>query len=119
MRGFFIQNGLAAELLNFESKMDLIWTHFQYPQLTRTNSIIEGIIDKLTHKITDCHGFSSHKTAWNSIKMIIMNYRFHKFSCSRIQEHNGKCPLDLGGVDITGINWIKFSQKMRTNGIRS
>ena len=58
MRSFFIQKGLEAEVLNFEPKMNLIWTHFQYPQLPRTNNIIEGIIDKLKHKITDCHGFT-------------------------------------------------------------
>ena len=109
---FFIQKGLEAEVLNFESKMDLIWTHFHYPRLPRTNNIIEGIIDKLKHKITDCHGFTYPETAWNSIKMIIMNYRFHKFTCSRIEGHNGKkSSLELAGVNTTGINWIKFSQK--------
>jgi len=111
MRSFFIQKGLGVEVLNFESKMNLIWTHFQYPQLPRANNIIEGIIDKLKHKITDCHGFTYPETAWNSIKMIIMNYRFHKFTCSRIEGHNGKSPLELAGVNTTGINWIKFSQK--------
>ena len=100
-----------AELLNFESKMDLIWTHFRYPQLFRTNNIIEGIIDKLKHKITDCHDFTSPKTTWNCIKMIIMNYRFRKFSCSRIQGHNGKSALALASANTTGINWIKFSQR--------
>jgi transposase-like protein len=113
MRTFFIQQGLEAELLNFESKIDLIWTHFQYPELPRTNNIIEGIIEKLKHKITDCHGFTYQETAWNSIKMIIMNYRFHRFSCSRIEGHNGKSPLKLAGVNTTGINWIKFSQRQQ------
>ena len=91
--------------------MNLIWTHFDYPQLPRTNNIIEGIIDKLKHKITDCHGFTHRETAWNFIKMIIMNYRFHKFTCSRIERHNGECPLELAGVDTRGINWIKLSQR--------
>ena len=42
MCGFLIQKGFEAELLNFESKMNLIWTHFQYPQLPRINNTIEG-----------------------------------------------------------------------------
>ncbi len=29
------------------------------------------------------------ETAWNSIKLLIMRYRFKKFSCSRIKGHNG------------------------------
>jgi len=28
-----------------------------------------------------------------------------------IEGHNGKSPLELAGVNTTGINWIKFSQK--------
>lgn len=62
MRPFFIKKGLESEVLNFELKMNLIWTHFQYPQLPRTNNIIEGIIDKLKHKITDCYGFTYPET---------------------------------------------------------
>ena len=43
--------------------------------------------------------------------MIIMNYHFHKFTCSRIEGHNGKSPLELAGVNTIDTNWIKFSQK--------
>jgi len=119
MRNFFIQKGLEAEVLNFESKIDPILTHFQYPQFSRTNNIIEEIINKLKYKIFDCCGFTYYDTAWNSIKMIILNYRFHKFTCSCIEEYNRKSPLELAGINTTGANWIKFSQKRRTNGIRS
>jgi len=111
MRDYLIESRLEAELVNFESKFDFIWTHFKYPGLPRTNNIIEGIIDQLKHKITDCHGFEYADTAWNCLKMIIMNYRFHKFTCSRVNGHNGKSPLELAGVNTQGINWIKFSQK--------
>jgi len=111
MRNFLIESRLEAEILNFESKFGFIWTHFRYPGLPRTNNIIEGIIDQLKHKITDCHGFEYADTAWNCLKLIIMNYRFHKFTCSRIKGHNGKSPLELAGANIQGINWIKFSQK--------
>ena len=40
IRPFFIKRGLEAEVLNFELKMNLVWTHFQYPQLPRSNNII-------------------------------------------------------------------------------
>lgn len=111
LRNFFIQKGLETKVLNFESKKNLIWTHFQYSQLPRTNNIIKEIIDKLKHRITDCHGFTYQGTAWNSIKMIIMNYRFHTFSCSRIEGHNGKSPLELADINTTHINWIQFCQR--------
>jgi len=83
MRTFLIESGLEAEVVNFETKSPYMWTHFRYPELPRTTNIIEAIIDQLKHKITDCHGFEYHETAWNTIKMIIMNYRFHRFTCSR------------------------------------
>ena len=72
---------------------------------------IHGKRKRKIHKITDCHGFEYADTAWNCLKLIIMNYRFHKFTCSRINGHNGKSPLSLAGVNSQGINWIKFSQK--------
>ncbi len=78
---------LEVERLNFESKFNFIWTHFKHPGLPRTDNIIEGVIDQ-QHKITDCHGFEHFETAWNCLKMVIMNYRFHKFTCSRLKGHN-------------------------------
>ena len=113
MRSFSVQKELEAELLDFESKMNLIWTEFQHPQLPRTNNMIEGIIDNLKHNITDCHGFTYPETAWNSIKMIIMNYRFHTFSYSCIEAHNEKTPLELASVNTSDVNWIKFSQRQQ------
>jgi len=42
MRTFFYQRRLEAEVLNFELKMGFIWTHFNCPQLPRTNNLIEA-----------------------------------------------------------------------------
>lgn len=41
MRPFFIKKRLEAEVLNFESKMNLIWTDFQHHQRPRTNTTTE------------------------------------------------------------------------------
>jgi hypothetical protein len=45
------------------------------------------------------------------LKLLIMNYRFYPFSCSRNRAHNGLSPLELAGVDISHINWVEFSQR--------
>jgi hypothetical protein len=45
------------------------------------------------------------------LKLLIMNYRFHPFSCSRNRAHNGLSPLELAGVDISNINWVEYSQR--------
>lgn len=110
-RQYLIDSGLEAEIVNFESKFEHLWIHFDHPGMPRTNNIVEGVISQLSRKITDTDGFSYFSTAWNSLKLLIMNYRFHKFSCSRIKGHNGRSPLELAGVNTNGINWIKFSQK--------
>ena len=95
---FLIQRGLEVEVLNFDSEMELIQTRFQHPQLPRTNDIIERAVSKLRDKITGCYSFIYSETAWNSVKIAIMNCRFHKFTCSHAEGHNGKSPLELAGV---------------------
>lgn len=103
--------GLETEYLSFIDKIPYTGTHFFHPGMPRTNSIIEGIIRNLSRKIDDTDGFESFETAWNSLRLLIMNYRFHPFSCSRIKDHNGLSPLELAQVDLSKINWVEFSQK--------
>ena len=102
--------GLAKELENFESKFKNLWVHFYHPGMPSTTNILEGIIRQLSRKIDDTDGFNSPATAWNSLKLLIMNYRFKKFSCSH-NGNNGKSPLELAKVKTNKINWIRFSQK--------
>jgi len=106
--------GLEAEYLSFMDKIPYTGTHFYHLGMPRTNNIIEGIIRILSRKIDDTDGFESFETAWNSLKLLIMNYRFHPFSCSRIKDHNGLSPLELAWVDITNLNWVEYSQKKFT-----
>ena len=103
--------GLEAEFLPFMDKIPYTGTHFFHSGMPRTNNIIEGIIRILSRKIDDTDGFESFETAWNSLKLFIMNYRFHHFSCSRIKDHNGLSALELAGVDIFNFNWVEFSQR--------
>jgi transposase-like protein len=107
---FFYVTGLKKEVDRFESHFDKLWTHLYHSGIPRTTNIIEGIIRQLSRKIDDTDGFNSHRSAWNSLKLMIMNYRFKKFTCSRIKGHNGKSPLQLAGVDTSKINWVMFSK---------
>jgi hypothetical protein len=102
--------GLAKELEDLESKFKNLWVHFYHPGMPSTTNILEGIIRQLSRKIDDTDGFNSPATAWNSLKLLIMNYRFKKFSCS----HNGnnrKSPLELAKVETNKMNWIRFLKK--------
>lgn len=103
--------GLEREILSFEDKMPFFFTHLDHPGMPRTTNVIEGIIRQLSRKIDDTDGFESTETAWRSIQLLIMRYRFHRFTDSRLEGHNGKAPLELAGVNIEGIDWVQFSQK--------
>ena len=103
--------GLEKEILSFEDKLPFLFTHLDHPGMPRTTNIIEGIIRQLSRKIDDTDGFESTETAWRSLRLLIMRYRFHRFTDSRLQGHNGKAPLELAGVNIDNIDWVQFSQK--------
>jgi len=82
-----------------------------------TSNIIEGIIRILSRKIDATDGFESSETAWNSLTLLIMSYRFHPFNCCWIKNHNGLSPLELTGVDISNLNCVEFSQRKFTINI--
>ncbi len=84
---------------------------FKDQNLTPDNNIVENVIKQLNQKLKKVAGFELYKTAYHSISLLIMRYRFHKFTCSRKPDHNGKSPLELAGIDISKINWVRFSQK--------
>ncbi|PIZ14890.1 hypothetical protein COY51_07025, partial [Candidatus Desantisbacteria bacterium CG_4_10_14_0_8_um_filter_39_17] len=85
--------------------------HFQDSNLRPDNNIIENVIKQLNQKFKKVAGFEKFHTAFNSISLLIMHYRFHKFTCSRIPGNNGKSPLELAGVDTSHLNWVRFSQR--------
>lgn len=84
---------------------------FQDSNLRPDNNIVENVIKQLNQKFKKVAGFEGYETACNSIKLLVMRYRFHTFGCSRIPGNNGKSPLGLAGIDTSKINWVRFSQK--------
>jgi len=84
---------------------------FKDHNLRPDNNIVENVVKQLNQKFKKVAGFEFYETAYNSIKLLVMRYRFHTFSCSRIPGNNGKSPLELAGIDTNNINWVRFSQK--------
>jgi len=91
---------------------DLTRHHF-YPGMPRTTNIAEGVISRLDSKINQADGYQNHNTAWATLKMLIMRYRFKVFTdCRNGNKHkNGKSPLEVAGINVSAYNWITFSQK--------
>jgi hypothetical protein len=84
---------------------------FKNHNLRPDNNIVENVIKQLNQKFRKVAGFEFYETAYNSIKSLVMRYIFHILNCSRIPGNNGRCPLELAGIDSNNINWVYFSQK--------
>lgn len=108
----FSRAGLDEPIANLKERFPQLVTHHSLQGLPRTTNIIEGIISRLDSKITPSKSYKHHDTAWATLKLLIMRYRFKPFeACRKKNKHkNGKSPLQLAGVDTTGINWVSFSQ---------
>lgn len=107
----FAQAGLSRLVGKIVTCFDDLTRHHLYPGMPRTSNIIEGINSRMDSKINQADGYGSHDTAWATLKLLIMCYRFKKFTDSRTNENNGKSPLELAGVKTANINWINFSQR--------
>lgn len=102
---------LSSVLANLHEHFTHLTLHHRYPGMPRDTNIAEGIIRQLDRKLTDLNGFQTPQTAWHSLKMQIMRYRFKRFTDSRHPSHNGKSPLELAGVDTKDIDWVSYSQQ--------
>lgn len=108
----FRQASLDEPIANLKERFTQLVTHHSLPGLPRTTNIIEGIISRLDSKITASKSYKQHDTAWATLKLLIMRYRFKPFeACRKHNKHkNGKSPLQLAGVDTAGVNWVTFSR---------
>lgn len=87
--------------------------HFDYPGLARDNNICENVIGQLSTKLGLMQHFESYETAYGYLKLLVVWYRFKRFSSCRTKENNGKSPLELTGVNITDLDWIKYCQRAK------
>lgn len=85
--------------------------HFAHPGLSRDNNICENVIGQLGIKLDLMRRFESDETAYGYLKLLVMWYRFKRFSSSRTKENNGKSPLELAGVNIGDLDWIRYCQR--------
>ncbi|KPL17717.1 MAG: hypothetical protein AMJ92_11180 [candidate division Zixibacteria bacterium SM23_81] len=111
----FQQAGFSRIIKHIKRNFPYLVTHHLHPGMPRTNNIVEGVISRLDERIDPADGYGSHQTCWATLKMLIMWYRFKKFTDCRKKnrKNNGKNPLQLAGIDTAGINWIRFSQRIK------
>lgn len=88
----------------------LLTTHFSYQDVPRDTNVVENVIRQLNRKLIQMNGFKNRDNAYAFLKLRFCAQRFRPFTCSRYSHRNGLSPLELADVNITGLDWLKFSQ---------
>jgi len=93
----------------------LLLTHFDNPEMSPYNNVLEGFNHIIKRKIRLMKGFKKELNMDRWLKFILLDYRFHKIRSSGFKERNGKSPLELAKVNLPKYhNWITLVRKKLT-----
>lgn len=91
---------------------DLLLTHFDNPEMSPYNNVLEGFNHLVKRKTNLMKGFKKPINISRWIKLIMLDWRFHKITSSIFKERNGKSPLELAGCQLPIMyNWMSFIRK--------
>ncbi len=97
---------------NFE----LLLTHFDNPEMSPYNNTLEGFNYIVKRKTNLMKGFKKPVNIGRWIKLIMLDWRFHKLAESTFKERKNKSPLELAGCDLPKIyNWMSYVRKNYPN----
>jgi transposase-like protein len=94
---------------------------FFHKEMPRTSNLIENVIRFLDRRITPMDRFHSRETAWAMIKLLVLYYRFHKFTnpSKRYFYIKDRSPLQLAGVNTVGLRWLSVGLNPLKNSNQS
>lgn len=87
---------------------DLYMAHHHTPGLPADNNVTENVIKQLNKKLRLMEGFESIESAERYVRLLVGCYRFKRFTDSCRKAGNGRSPLELAGLDLTGRDWLSF-----------
>jgi hypothetical protein len=88
---------------------DLLLTHFDNPEMSPYNNVLEGFNHIIKRKTKLMKGFKKSQNINRWLKLILTDWRFHILRESSFEERRGKSPLQLAGCDLPKIhNWMTF-----------
>jgi uncharacterized protein YeeX (DUF496 family) len=91
---------------------DLLMTHFDHPEMSPYNNILEGFNYIIKRRTKLMKGFKKPINIKRWLKLIILDWRFHPLKESRFQARNNFSPLQLAGVKLPKIyNWLMYVRK--------
>jgi transposase-like protein len=92
----------------------LLTAHFRVGSKFRDNNVTENVNGNIGMKLYLIRGFKNEESARNTLKLMVMHYRFNPFSACKNKENNGRSPLNLAGIDTSIMDWVMYSQRDRT-----
>lgn len=93
---------------NFE----LLLTHFDNPEMSPYNNTLEGFNYIVKRKTKLMKGFKKPVNIERWIKLIMIDWRFHRLTESTFKVRKNKSPLELAGCKLPRIyNWMSYIRK--------
>lgn len=88
---------------------DLLLTHFDNPEMSPYNNVLEGFNYIVKRKTKLMKGFKRPVNINMWIKLIMFNWRFHYLKESCFKDRKNKSPLELAGCKLPKIyNWVTY-----------
>ena len=92
-----------------KSNFHLTLTHFDYPHMNRDNNLIECFNSIISRKFDLFKGFKKDGNIERYLKLVFLDFRFHKLTESRFAYRRDESPLELSRANIpTHYNFIKM-----------
>ena len=91
---------------------DLLLTHFDNPEMSPYNNVLEGFNYIVKRRTKLMKGFKKPININKWLKLILTDWRFHALRETQLKTRKGKSPLQLAGCELPKINnWIKYLYK--------
>jgi transposase-like protein len=91
---------------------DLLLTHFDHPEMSPYNNILEGFNHIIKRRTRLMKGFKKPINITRWLKLILLDWRFHPLKETIFAFRRNKSPLQLASVKLPKIyNWLYFVRK--------
>lgn len=90
----------------------LLLTHFDHPDMSPYNNVLEGFNDVIKRRTLLMKGFKKPINIERWLKLIMLDWRFHILKETAFKKRRNKSPLQLAGVELPKIyNWLSYIRK--------
>jgi hypothetical protein len=99
---------LITSLIRYK---DNIFAHLKYPYLPYTNNQLENLIKQYERRLKTIEGFGNNlKVTEGYLNLMGICLLFKPYTdCRNYNRYkNGKSPLELTGVSVRGLDWVRF-----------